>query len=263
MRIKGLVRACTATLAALGTIGLILLAMPSVATATCPLAATQAHVVPPSTPAAPEDRTCLVDVRAIGTGRALYDVRSRADYLAFHLAGAQHATVAELSRLLRDRPENVVLYDGGKFRSDTFLLCKRLRDEGLRNFKIIDGGIAAWAQAQARPERVALSRLSDADIAAALSDRASLAVPLDNGFAPVLAEHRIRMAAKGATGRRILVATASTPTARLESSMDGKGSPTLVWTGDPDRLVALIHAHLRQDQKRVAGPVQSTACSAL
>ena len=259
---KGFVRRCAKMLAALGTVALALFPAPSPAATTCPLATPQATLAPSRSPTVPEDRSCLVDVRSMGTA-TLYDVRSRGEYLSFHITGAGHASVAELSRLLRDQQARVVVYEGGKFPSDAFLLCKRLRDEGLRNFRILEGGIAAWAQAQARPERLALSRLSDTEIAAALSDRTSVAVPLGDGFASVLNEHRIRLASKGATGRRILIADASTPAARLESSMGGKSAPTLYWSGDRDRLVALIHSHLRQDQKRIAGPVQSTACSAL
>ncbi|MBU8975694.1 MULTISPECIES: rhodanese-like domain-containing protein [unclassified Lysobacter] len=241
------------------------LALPTsaIAATTCPLAAAQAPASPSQAPLAPEDRTCLIDARALGAKPVLYDLRSRSDYASFHIPDAQHASVAEVSRLLRDRPGAVVLYDGGKFRSDAFLLCKRLRDEGLKNFRIIDGGIAAWAQVQRRAERLEVSRLSDAEVSAALSDRNVSAVALSDGYAPVLSEHRIRQATKGSTGRKVLIADTFIPSARLEASLDGKGGPVLYWTGDRDRLVALIHTHLRQDQKRTAGPAQSTACSAL
>lgn len=228
---------------------------------TCPLAAHRAATAA-AVPAAAEDRSCLVSAGAIGD-RDIYDVRSRGEFLRFHVPGARHATPSSLPMTRRGDSRAFVAYDSGKSRSATFLLCSRLRRAGLAHVRLIDGGIAAWAQAHDPGAALAVSRLSDAEVAAALSDPKVRATALDKTIKSVLAEHRIGAGSAAKAGRHILVADVSTPLATLESRLAATKGTAFYWTGTPDRLRELIHAHLLIDQKRVAGPAQSATCSAL
>ncbi|NZA25166.1 rhodanese-like domain-containing protein [Luteimonas sp. SJ-92] len=230
---------------------------------TCPLAVAPVAAQGTPTHAAAEDRSCLISARAVASDAEIYDLRSRSEYLEFHIPGARHSNPAELSRILRGTGGTAVVYDSGKFRSDAFLLCARLRNGGLHNFKVVDGGIAAWTQALSRPERLAVSRLSDAEVSAALSSSGNSAQALGEALGPVLSEHRIRRTAAAGSGRRIFVADPSTPTETIAASMDRSSSTAFYWVGSPDRLVALIHAHLAQDQRRALGPGQSATCPSL
>lgn len=229
----------------------------------CPLAAGTPAASNKPAASAPEDGSCLVHARSIGTNGPIYDIRGRAEYLSFHIPNAQHSTAAELSRILRGSQQPVIVYDSGKFRSDAFQLCARLRAGGFQNFKIIDGGIAAWAQVNRHPERLGVSRLSDTEVSAALFDPANSAVASTEDFKSVLSEHGIKQRGARTSGRRILVGDTAVPSSRIGTLLDSGGTTAFYWSGGRDQLTALIHVHLAQDQKRVAGPVQSAACSAL
>src|SRR5688572_15066062 len=128
-----------------GALGAIVLAAvahsPPASAATCPLAIAQ-PVTHSASPPAPEDGSCLINARAVGASSEIYDLRSRSEYLAYHVSGARHSSAAELPKVLPGTGNTVVVYDSGKFRSDAFLLCERLRSSGLKNFRIIDGGVA-------------------------------------------------------------------------------------------------------------------------
>lgn len=234
-------------------------------TPTCPLVAARAAAKTPSLPAIVEDRTCLVDAKSVGGNETeIYDVRDRSDFLEFHVPNAQHSSAAALSTILRGSSKVIVIYDSGKFRSDAFLLCSRLRSAGFKHFKMIDGGIAAWAQFHSKPEKIALSRLADAEVSAALSDTSSVAHPLTGSFRSVLQEHRVGQTPAGAkTARSVFLADSTTPIARIEALLNGKNATGFFWLGSEEKLVILLHAHFAQDLKRVAGPAESKTCGAL
>jgi rhodanese-related sulfurtransferase len=231
------------------------------ATTTCPLSVARA-VPPADVPSIAEDRSCLVDAGAVAN-RPVFDLRARAEFFDFHVPGAQHSTLPALIAANRNNATDIVLYDNGKSRSATFLLCSQLRRAGLTRFKLIDGGIAAWTQRFGRPERLSTNRLGDAEIAAALSDRRTSAVSLNAPLKSVLAEHRLGAGPSQAVVRRIVLADPTTTLPSIEGQLSANKSTTFYWIGTHQQLRDLIHAHLLQHQKRLAGPAQSTACSAL
>lgn len=228
---------------------------------TCPLAAGRV-AGPEETTAIAEDRSCLVDAGAIGN-RSVFDLRTRAEFLDFHLPGARHSSRSALMATGRRHPAEIVAYDSGKSRSATFLLCSQLRRAGLTRFKLIDGGIAAWAQRSKRAERLSTNRLGDAEVVAALSDRRATAIALTAPLKAILAEHRLGAPASPPAIRRIVLADPAMPLASVDAQLATDKGTTFYWIGTHQQLRDLIHAHLLQGQKRLAGPVQSTACSAL
>lgn len=233
------------------------------ASATCPLVAAQPAVKAPSAPVTADENDCLTDANAMNKGD-VFDLRSRAEFIEFHVPGAQHSTVAVLTTSPLAANQNIILYDSGKFRSDAFMLCSRLRRAGLKRFKIVDGGVAAWTQQQHQPEKLALSRLSDAEVSAALFDPQIAAIALTASLKLVLKEHRIRQTADRVhAARKIFIVDPSTPVTQIDALLDGKNATSFYWIGDHQKLVGLLHAHLAQDQKRVAGPAESRTCSAL
>ncbi len=135
--------------------------------------------------------------------------------------------------------------------------------------RLIDGGIAAWAQAHDPARAVAVSGLADTEVVAALSDPKMRATTLGAAMGKVLAEHRIGAGAAAKPDRRIVVADLSTPMTEIESKLAGEPGTAFApgtafyWSGTPERLRELIHAHLLIDRKRIAGPAQSATCSAL
>lgn len=232
-----------------------------IAMAACPLA-TASRAVPAAAPLAPRDTSCLVSPRAI-QGARVFDLRARADYLAAHIPGAEHADLHSLTRRADDAGRGMVVYDGGRFASDAYLLCHRLRRAGLTQARVIDGGIAAWAQATRHPQALVLGRLADTEVAAVLSEPSSRAVALSPALDRVLAEHGVARGAKPpAGGRRVVIGGVGTPQADLSRHVAG-AAPTLYWLGSSEQLVSLLHAHLDLDRKRVSGPAESAKCSGL
>jgi rhodanese-related sulfurtransferase len=229
---------------------------------TCPLAAARIDAKAVKTPTIEEDPSCLIKAQSIHN-HPTYDARTRAEFLDFHIPGAQYSTPYALAAMFRNSKTKFVVYDSGKSRSSTLLLCSRLRRAGLTQVKLIDGGIAAWAQAQRRPEKFVLNRLSDDEVLAALLDRHAHAIAMTAPLKSMLTEHRLGVAPEGVPSRRVVLAETASPLANLESQLNASKETAFYWIGTPARLRDLIHTHLLQDQKRIAGPAQSTTCSAL
>lgn len=231
--------------------------------ATCPLAKATPSKIESSAAALRDDPTCLVKASSVVAGTRLYDVRSRAEYQQFHIPGATSSSVSEVAHLLRSNTTPAIIYEGGKFHSDALLLCARLRSAGARNFKILDGGIAQWSQSNRHPERLVASRIDDAEVAALLTDPKTTASSSAGNIRSLLSEHGIRQGAAIASGKRVLIVDPSTPDEKITALLDVRGPTAFYWKGDAPQLLALLHSHLAQHQKRVAGPAQSATCSAL
>lgn len=231
--------------------------------AICPLANAAPSKIEPSSAVVHEDPTCLAKASSLAAGTRLYDVRSRAEYQQLHIPGATSSSISEVAHLLRSNTTPAVIYDAGKFRSDASLLCARLRNAGARNFKILDGGLAQWSQSNRHPERLAASRLHDAEVAALLTDPKTTATSSSGDVRSLFSEHGIRQGAATASGRRVIIVDPSTPDAKITALLDIKGPTAFYWKGDAAQLLTLVHSHLAQHQKRVAGPAQSATCSAL
>lgn len=230
---------------------------------TCPLSASLA-ATKVAMLAVADDKSCLIAAKAVGHSEEVFDLRDRAEFIDFHLPGAQSATVGSLSTMPRVGEKRVVVYDSGRFRSDALLLCDRLRSAGVRQVKVVDGGIAAWAQVHARPQTLTLNRLSDADVPAALSEVSGGAVVLAESLRPALRQFGIKSSSTAAARptRVVLLADAQTPLATIQAQL-AKSTTAFYWVGTADRLQALLGAHLAQDRKRTAGPAQPQACGAL
>lgn len=229
----------------------------------CPLSASLAATKAPM-PAVADDKSCLIAAKAVGSNEEIYDLRDRTEFIEFHVPGAQNTTVGTLATMPRIGEKRVVVYDSGRFRSDAFLLCHRLRSAGMRQVKVVDGGIAAWAQLHARREALTLNRLSDADVPAALSEASSGAVVLAESLGPALRQFGIKpsSAAAARPTRAVLLADAQTSPTTIQAQLT-KSATAFYWVGTADRLQTLLGAHLAQDRKRTAGPAEPKACGAL
>lgn len=206
--------------------------------------------------------SCLVKAHALDIGDVeVLDLRERVRFLEFHVPGARQATVAELITRPGTSSRPTIVYDGGRFRSDALQLCDRLRHAGFRQVHVVDGGIAAWAQLHALPEALALNRLSDADVAAALAEPGSRPVVLDDSLRSALPPAKAAIS-PAHTERVIVLATTTTPLSAIRTRLK-KSVTTLYWSGSPERLRQLLQTQLAQDRKRLAGPAVSKACSAL
>lgn len=228
--------------------------------ATCSLAAATVVGVTASVPGFADDRSCLVAPSAVKDSAPIFDLRGRAEFLEFHVPGASHSSVHELAARagLGDQP--VFVYEGGRFRSDALQLCDRLRRAGLMRAKVIDGGIAAWAQTHGRAESLAVSRLADSEVSAALLDPDNATRALAGSLGATVA----RLSGRKSKGHRlVLVADPGTPIASIQSRLSSKDQVTFYWIGTDERLNSLLDAQRAHLHKRDAGPALPKACGTL
>lgn len=230
----------------------------------CPLLDLAAANRPP-TPAAPDTphntENCLVAASLLDSANVdILDLRNRAQFVEFHVPGAKHATVTELITQPQTSDRQIIVYDGGKFRSDAAQLCGRLSHVGIGRIQVVDGGIAAWAQLHELPETMALNRLADHEIASALNDPKNDAIALDPLLRPLTAESKAHQSRR--PDRLVILGTPGTPPSEIRMRLKADYT-TLYWIGAPERLRELVNVQLKQDEKRLAGPAVSKTCSAL
>ncbi|HEY0332296.1 MAG TPA: rhodanese-like domain-containing protein [Stenotrophomonas sp.] len=202
-------------------------------------------------------RRCLMSAAQLKAGTTLIDLRSSQAYSAFHIPGA---TNQQLNQLLSQRPRDAVVYDGGRLAQDSALLCERLQRYGLANVRVLEGGIAAWAQSNRDTHALEVSRLEDGEITSALLAGRTSVVALSPGFNAVLASLRPQASHVGAQ-ELALANNAEEVSARLAQRRSGR--TLLYWIGEPQRLQTLLQTLLVQDHKRESGPGYSPTCSAL
>ncbi|KAF1703327.1 hypothetical protein CSC68_04435 [Pseudoxanthomonas suwonensis] len=208
----------------------------------------------PATPPAP-CWTC-------GAGARLVDVRDRAEYSRLHIPGAENLPLQSLPNA---RGSSLVVYDGGRLRADALVLCERLHRYGLRDFKVIDGGIAAWAQSQRRTEALDASRLTDVEVAAALAAGQDRVVAHSDGLSAILKKHAIAAGGTSKNGRTIVLGHGDLPRDRLLATLSRRsgGNIALYWTGAPEQLDAAIARHKAQESRRLDGPMVDYRCPGL
>ena len=83
----------------------------------------------------------------------LFDLRPRADYDAFHIPTAAHATMDDLSRVAIARDATVVVYSEGSAHAAQAWVLLRLR--GVRNVYFLREGVYEWI-ARVREPRLAV-----------------------------------------------------------------------------------------------------------
>jgi len=215
--------------------------------------------------APPAAASCLIDVaRALPTNAQVVDVRTVAEHSSLSIPGSVNRP---LQSLVNTGHDALVVYDGGRLRSDSLALCERLRRYGLRNFQVIDGGIAAWAQMHHPSAALAVSRLSDAEASAALIAGGSKVVVHSEALLAVLKKHSVDVAPKGndSSRRTLILAGEIVDHDRLEAELARKtGENTaLYWIGAPQELDSLIASHLAQDARRRNGPMVNYNCPGL
>jgi|GEM_PF-4579856 len=205
---------------------------------------------------------CLIDAAALlPNGSKIVDIRGRAEYAKLHIPGSINQP---LQSLRNPGSAPLVVYDDGRLRSDALQLCERLSRYGVQNFKVIDGGIAAWAQSTRSSSVLDVSRLSDMEASAALVAGGSTVIPLSSGFSEILRNGNLGASASGnnRSGRTIVLAEASSDRHLITEKLTRRAgqNTTLYWTGTPDRLASLIGTHLAQEQRRQQGPMVSSTC---
>lgn len=212
-----------------------------------------------------QEANCLIDAaaRLPATARVV-DIRDRAEYSQLHIPGAVNQPLHSL-RSANSGP--LIVYDNGRFRSDALQLCERLSRYGVRDFKVIDGGIAAWAQSTRAQGVLDVSRLSDTEASAALVAGTSAVVTLSGSFPPVLRSHGIDVSAANpsSSGRTIVLAEPGTSHEQMAGRLVRRNgqNTTFYWTGSAGQLANLIGVHLAQDQRRRQGPMVNPNCPGL
>lgn len=95
--------------------------------------------------------TCAVSAAALIAGAtqyALVDVRSAKDFAVASIPGSMNLRLESLaSHLLVKTAARAVLVGDGKNTSRLLRHCERLRERGLAQIEVLDGGIPAWLRA--------------------------------------------------------------------------------------------------------------------
>jgi rhodanese-related sulfurtransferase len=248
-------------------LGLALSVLPNILVAQspseiCPYANNRQDVPMAVAPTNGNDPSCLIRPDAVPPSARMIDVRPAAEYASAHIPGAENMSVLQLVSRKNSMPQNIVAYDAGRFRSDAFQLCDRLRKAGYAQAKVLDGGIAGWAQLHRRPESMALSRLSDSEVASALLGSDRHVIALSSPLQAVLREHGIDIAER--TGaRKILLADTAIPEHKINAQMAGKSHVLLYWLGEAHQLHRLLDQQIAMEAKRQAGPAELSICSSL
>lgn len=228
----------------------------------CAAPAAQAAADTPAAPPIPDDAACLIDAASpLPRDARLLDLRSQQEHAQLHIPGAINQP---LHSLLNAAPRPVVVYDGGRLRSDALLLCERLARYGIRDARVIQGGIAAWAQSRQPASALDASRLSDAEAAAAVVAGASV-VALADDLAATLRALGIA-SGNGTRGRQtVLLADPNTARDRIASWLVRRPGqdPVLYWIGTPAQLSGIVGTHLAQEQRRLQGPMVDSRCPGL
>lgn len=219
-------------------------------------------------PLPPNDRheaSCLIDGAAsFPNDVRIVDIRSRAEYSQLHVPNSINQP---LHSLMNAGTGQLIVYGNGRFRSDALQLCERLSRYGVRDFKVVDGGIAAWAQSIRSPGVLDVSRLSDTEAAAALVAGNSAIVALSSSFSAILQNHGVRTSASSPqrSGRTIMLAEPSANRDRIATRLVRRAgqNTTFYWTGTPEQLSGLIGVHLAQEQRRRQGPMVNPTCPGL
>ncbi|HEY1137608.1 MAG TPA: rhodanese-like domain-containing protein [Xanthomonadaceae bacterium] len=248
-------------------LGVVLSLLPNILIAqsaqqTCPYAKNR-HDVPIATaPASDNHVSCLIRPAAIPPSSRMIDVRPASEYANTRIPGAENMSVLQLVSRKNSMPQDIVVYDSGRFPSDALQLCDRLRKAGYAQARVLDGGIAGWAQFRRRPESMALSRLSDSEVAAAILVSDNHVTALSNRLQLVLKEHDIATTGRAGT-RRILLADPAMPEQAINAQMTGQTHLFLYWLGEADQLHRLLDQQIAMEAKRQAGPAESSICSSL
>lgn len=79
-------------------------------------------------------------------GSSLIDLRSSAEYLAWHAPNSMNLTLTEVLTKPYLRDKLVVLMGSGKLEADSLHACMRLKQDGFRQVFVVRGGILGWMQ---------------------------------------------------------------------------------------------------------------------
>ena len=208
------------------------------------------------TPDLPSDTSsCLIDAAKVTPSMHLVDLRGRQEYVDYHATGAHNQ---QLNQLMSQRPQGIVVYDGGRLRQDAALLCTRLQRYGLRDVRVVDGGIAALARQRGAVQSVALSRLDDNEVTAAMLSGSARVQSLAPAHGELIASLGIASTTRGQT---VLLAQQQSQVAARFSA--GKAASGVYWVGDASRLRQLLQNSQAQERKREQGPGYNPNCAAL
>lgn len=192
---------------------------------------------------------CVIDAKRVTSAVRLIDLRARPEYAAYHPFKADNH---QLAQLLSQRPSGIVVFDGGRLYQDAVLLCARLQSYGLNDVRVVGGGVSALARQLGAREALALSRLSDDEVAAALLSGNMRIQSLAQPHSQIVASFRISSAPRG---QALILATDQTQITTAGNSV--------YWVGQPQRLRQLLQTSQLQERKREQGPGYNPNCAAL
>lgn len=97
------------------------------------------------------DMSCSVSAKEAALllekpGSSLIDLRSSAEYLAWHVPNSLNITLTEVLTKAYLRNKLLVLMGSGKLESESLYACMRLKQEGFGRVFVVRGGILGWMQ---------------------------------------------------------------------------------------------------------------------
>lgn len=210
-------------------------------------------------PARPDMR-CAIEVSTVQQkmqrpGTVLIDLRTAADYEAYHINGAMQASLADLHSKPYWREKTTLLVGNGKAERELYAECARLKQMGYKDVGVLRGGMPAWLAASQpvlgqAPAPSQLGRLAAAEfwqesqsrdnLVILSPEQATLRTDLASAVVlPRLDVEAMRKAVKQRTGGNkdtmlaavIVVAEASTPLQQVEQIRRAlQPLPVLIYT---------------------------------
>lgn len=97
------------------------------------------------------DLSCAISAKEAArllekSGSSLIDLRSPAEYLAWHAPNSINLTLTEVLTKPFLRDKLIVLMGSGKLEAESHHACIRLKQEGFRRVFVVRGGILGWMQ---------------------------------------------------------------------------------------------------------------------
>lgn len=139
-----------------------------------------------------------------------------------------------------------------------------MRDAGLKNVRVIDGGIVAWARGRNQAGADMLGRLPDTDVAHLLFDPETRVVVHSASLADAVGDLPNAHSTSPARGvaRTVVLVDPSVSPADIHAALAQARVLPFYWVGTPDSLRRLLASDLAQERKRREGPGERLGCSA-
>jgi rhodanese-related sulfurtransferase len=245
-----------------------------------PTKKTQVAVVKP-------DLSCAVEPREVAhllksSNMVLIDTRRSTDFVNFHIDGAMNLNPAEVRSKSFLRGKSVILIGNGKGERELYIDCSRLKSNGFKQARVLQGGISAWLASDLDvygqpPNSEQLTRLTPSELliesqfeanlilveagqdAVQKQIKGSIVIPDEKPetIQSAIDKHR-RKLKSGAVAAVVLVVKQETDYETLSQAI--KPVPLLVYSGTAEAFAQQLAQQAAVWAAQAKGPKQPSGC---